>query len=233
VQWASSTLVTQKGWRAKVAAGKTDLSTLFVYRAAQRHATANARMGFVLPLSLFQSRHAGAGFRQFCTQEGRPYGLVTLNDFSDIKVFGDAANRTAVALFEVDRKSSYPTSYLEWTNGSARGDLSAEEKFCQPIDKDDPSSPIVAFPKGDTTSLSGIGKSQYQARGGVNTGGANTILWLDILAKNGSLLQVQNVGVTKKARSEVRGVGGKPSLLNIFFYFTHPIAQKRRWMNQR
>jgi type I restriction-modification system DNA methylase subunit len=53
MQWAASTLVTQKGWRAKVAAGKTDLSTLFVYRAAQRHAATNARMGFVLPLSLF------------------------------------------------------------------------------------------------------------------------------------------------------------------------------------
>jgi transcriptional regulator with XRE-family HTH domain len=204
VQWAASTLITQKGWRAKVAAGKTDLSTLFVYRAAQRHAAANARMGFVLPLSLFQSRHAGAGFRRFCTAEGRHYGLLSLDDFSDIKVFGDAANRTAVALFEVDKGSCYPTPYLEWSNGSALGTLSAEVKVCQPIDRDDPNSPIVAFSKGDTTSLSGVGKSQYQARGGVNTGGANTILWINILAKNGSLLEVRNVGVTKKARSEIR-----------------------------
>jgi|GEM_PF-2177013 len=205
VQWSSSTLITQKGWRAKVAAGKTDLSTLFVYRAAQRHAAPNAMMSFVLPLSLFQSRHAGAGFRRFCTAEGRRYGLLALDDFSEIKVFGDAANRTAVALFQVDKKSVFPTSYIQWGGSRARDDISGVEQLCQPIDKDDSTSPIVAFPKGDTTSLSGIGKSEYQARGGVNTGGANTILWLNVLAKNQSLLQVENVGVAKKARSEVRG----------------------------
>jgi N-6 DNA Methylase len=204
LQWSLSTLITQKGWRAKVAAGKTDLSTLFVYRAAQRHAAPHAMMGFVLPLSLFQSRHAGAGFRRFSTTEGREYGLLSLNDFSDVKVFGDAANRPAVAIFEVDKKSTYPTPYLEWVNDGTRGSISKIEKLCQPIDKDDPCSPIVALPKGDTTSLAGIGKSQYQARGGVNTGGANTILWLNVLGTDQSLLQVQNVGVTKKARSEVR-----------------------------
>src|SRR4051812_46864610 len=88
-QWSHSTLVTQKGWRARVAAGKTDLSTLFVYRAVQRHTAPNATMAFVLPLSLFQSRHAGAGFRRFSTVEGRQYALHTLNDFSDVKVFTD------------------------------------------------------------------------------------------------------------------------------------------------
>lgn len=203
-QWSQSTLITQKGWRAKVAAGKTDLSTLFVYRAAERHAALNAVMAFVLPLSLFQSRHAGAGFRGFFTAEARHYGLVQLNDFSSIKVFGDAANRTSVACFDVDRKSAYPTRYIEWTYGRERGNLSGIEKLCRPIDGADLSSPIVAFQKDDTTSLSGIGKSQYQARGGVNTGGANTILWLKILAKDNSLLHVQNVGVTRKAASEVR-----------------------------
>ena len=205
VQWAPSTLITQKGWRAKVAAGKTDLSTLFVYRAVERHAAPHAKMGFVLPLSLFQSRHAGAGFRRFCATGGRQYGLRALNDFSRVKVFGDAANRTAVALFDVDKAAAYPTPYIEWDNGGARGEISGKKLLCQPIDPEDSSSPIVAFPIGDNSSLSGIGKSQYQARGGVNTGGANTILWLDLFEKNGSLVRVQNVGVTRKARSEVRG----------------------------
>jgi methylase of polypeptide subunit release factors len=204
MQWASSSLVTQKGWRAKVAAGKTDLSTLFVYRAAERHAASRAKMAFVLPLSLFQSRHAGAGFRKFRSTDGREYALLSLSDFSAVKVFGDAANRTAVATFEVDKNPFYPVPYIEWAN-EGDGKIAGERKVCQPIDKDDPSSPIVAFTSGDTGALAGIGKSQYLARGGVNTGGANTILWLDILEVKQSLLRVQNVGVTKKARSEVRG----------------------------
>jgi methylase of polypeptide subunit release factors len=204
VQWAPSTLTTQKGWRAKVAAGKTDLSTLFVYRMVERHAAAHAKLGFVLPLSLFQSRHAGAGFRRFCTARGRNYRLAALNDFSRVKVFGDAANRAAVALFQVDEATIYPAPYIEWANGHDRGQVSGEKRLCQPIDSADASSPIVSFPIGDTSSLTGIGKSQYQARGGVNTGGANTILWLNLFEKNGSLSRVQNVGVTMKARIEIR-----------------------------
>ena len=69
--WAASSLMVNTGWRAKVAAGKTEFSSLFVYRAADRHAAENAVMAFVLPLSLFQSHLSGAGFRTFRTAGGR------------------------------------------------------------------------------------------------------------------------------------------------------------------
>jgi hypothetical protein len=202
-QWSSSSLVTQKGWRAKVAAGKTDLSTLFVYRAAERHAAQNAVMSFVLPLSLFQSRHAGAGFRRFRCGGGRHYRLISLDDFSETRVFGDAANRTAVALFEVDKTPHYPAKFIKWTNGQSRPDLIGTTQLCRPIDRDDPSSPIVAFGKHEVSSLNGIGKSQYRARGGVNTGGANTILWIGVAEKSGDLARIQNVGASRKTKSSV------------------------------
>jgi hypothetical protein len=202
-QWSSSSLVTQKGWRAKVAAGKTDLSTLFVYRAAERHAAPNAIMSFVLPLSLFQSRHAGAGFRRFCSTNGRHYRLASLDDFSETRVFGDAANRAAVALFEVDRKPHYPARFVKWANDRSRGTLIGRTQVCRPIDQADQSSPIVAFEEHEVNSLNGVGKSQYQARGGVNTGGANTILWTEVVERDGDLVHVQNVGVSRKTKSRV------------------------------
>jgi hypothetical protein len=122
-QWASSSLFTNKGWRAKVAAGKTDFSSLFVYRAAQRHASFNAVMVFVLPLYLFQSRLAGEGFRTFRTAEGRSFPPVEIDDFSDVKVFSDAVNRTSVGTFLVDREPKYPISYKTWRADYAAGRL--------------------------------------------------------------------------------------------------------------
>lgn len=205
-QWSSSSLVTQKGWRAKVAAGKTDLSTLFVYRAAERHAACTAVMGFVLPLSLFQSRHAGAGFRRFRCASGRQYKLASLDDFSEIRVFGDAANRAAVALFQVDSKPDYPAKFVKWASDKSRGALVGVRQFCRPIDQEDQASPIVAFKDREAFTLSKVGKSDYRARGGVNTGGANTILWADVVEKEGKgngLVRVQNVGITRKTTNRI------------------------------
>jgi len=209
-QWASSTLVVNTGWRAKVAAGKTDFSSLFVYRAAQRHAAANAVMVFVLPLSLFQSHLAGAGFRTFQTKEGRFFGLAELDDFSDVKVFPDAVNRTAVGTFAVDSPAQYPIRYSTWCrtpNGNIRGNgnghLTSLPSLGGPLTTSEPSSPIVAFEQGHTQLQTAVGKSDYRARGGVNTGGANTILWLEVMGETSGLYRVRNVGKSRRGTSPV------------------------------
>jgi methylase of polypeptide subunit release factors len=202
-QWHTSTLITQKGWRARVAAGKTDISSLFVYRAAERHAAPNAAMAFVLPLSLFQSRHAGAGFRRFRSVNGRPYRLTTLDDFSDVKIFPDAANRAAVATFSVDRPARYPARFAEWSNSAIKGHLTRVVRSCMPIDAGDPTSPIIPLSSTAAGALRGVSKSDYRARGGVNTGGANTILWIEPLKKDGDLVQIRNVGMSRRTASAV------------------------------
>lgn len=204
-QWSASTLVVNSGWRAKVSAGKTDFSSLFVYRAAQRHAAPGATMVFVLPLSLFQSHLAGAGFRTFSTTENRKFGLVELNDFSQIKVFPDAVNRTSVGTFLVDTKPEYPIQYLNW---SIRNDRSDDQLTCVsslggPLIPSELSSPIVAFRPGQTELETVAGKSDYRARGGVNTGGANTILWLEVLSETDAFCQVRNVGRSRRGSSPV------------------------------
>lgn len=205
-QWASSTLVVNTGWRAKVAAGKTDFSSLFVYRAAERHAAANAVMVFVLPLSLFQSHLSGAGFRTFQTADGRRFALAELDDFSGVKVFPDAMNRTSVGTFAVDKSQQFPIRYVTWSSACAEsGD---EQLTCVsapggPLVESEASSPIVAFMQGRTQLGMTVGKSDYRARGGVNTGGANTILWLDVLARARSSYKVRNIGKSLRGTSPV------------------------------
>jgi hypothetical protein len=205
-QWAASTLVVNTGWRAKVAAGKTEFSSLFVYRAAQRHAAANAVMVFVLPLSLFQSHLSGAGFRAFLTADGRHFALVELDDFSGVKVFPDAVNRTSVGTFAVDKTQQFPIRYTTWSpvpDESGSGQLKCVSSLGVPLTESEPRSPIVAFKEGHSQLGMTIGRSDYRARGGVNTGGANTILWLDVLAQAGSACRVRNTGKSRRGSSPV------------------------------
>jgi hypothetical protein len=203
-QWSSSALVTNTGWKAKVAAGKTDFSSLFVYRAAQRHAALNAAMVFVLPLSLFQSRLAGAGFRTFTTAEGRSFPSVEIDDFSDVKVFPDAVNRTSVGTFLVGRSPQYPIPYRTWRAGpTGSGRLECVTGLGGPLDPTESNSPIVGFDEGLSGLQTLVGKSDYRARGGVNTGGANTILWLEVLERTETLSTVRNVGKSRRGASPV------------------------------
>lgn len=203
-QWSSSTLVTNTGWKAKVAAGKTDFSSLFVYRAAQRHAALNAAMVFVLPLSLFQSRLAGAGFRAFKTAEGRSFPTVEIDDFSAVKVFPDAVNRTSVGTFLVGRTPQYPIPYRTWHAGpTGSGRLECVTALGGPLDPTEDNSPIVGFDEGLSGLETVVGKSDYRARGGVNTGGANTILWLEVLERTEALSKVRNVGKSRRGTSPV------------------------------
>ncbi len=204
-QWAASALMVNTGWRAKVAAGKTDFSSLFVYRAAERHAAANAVMVFVLPLSLFQSHLSGAGFRTFRTAGGRPFSLVELDDFSGVKVFADAVNRTSVGTFAVDKPQHFPIRYAVWSlaggNGGER--LTCESSLGGPLVPTTANAPIVAFRPGWAHLETAAGKSDYRARGGVNTGGANAILWVDVLAQRGKLCEVRNAGRSRRGSSPV------------------------------
>jgi hypothetical protein len=205
-QWAASALIVNTGWRAKVAAGKTDFSSLFVYRAAERHAAADAIMVFVLPLSLFQSHLSGAGFRTFRTAEGRRFALVELDDFSNVKVFPDAVNRTSVGTFAVDKNPQFPIRYTTWLpadGASGAGQLQCISSLGGPLVESETSSPIVAFKQGHTQLERTAGKSDYRARGGVNTGGANTILWLDVLARADSTCKIRNIGKSRRASSPV------------------------------
>ncbi|HEY3800505.1 MAG TPA: hypothetical protein VGL58_19305 [Caulobacteraceae bacterium] len=206
IQWSGSSLITNKGWRAKVAAGKTDLSTLFVHRAAERHAAPRATLAFALPISVFQARHSSAGFRTFRAGPSRRYMPLAVLDLTGAPVFADAANRPSVGIFQADGIPTYPIKYGKLT-ASAAGAAEYAWQFAQPIDANSQGSPIVVVQPGEQALFAGVGPSEYRARGGVNTGGANTILWLDVLDQSGELVRVQNIGASK--RSTARQLKGE------------------------
>lgn len=205
-QWSGSSLVTNKGWRAKVAAGKNDLSTLFVLRSAERHAAPHATMVFALPISVFQGRHSSEGFRLFRAGASRRYAPTTILDLTTASVFSDAINRACLGVFRVDQQPSFPIRYgkLDWR-------LPAERRYdwhqARPIDSKADGSPIVVASEREVDFFEGIGASDYRARGGVNTGGANGILWVDRLTEADGRAEVINTGKVKG--SSVRRLQGQ------------------------
>jgi hypothetical protein len=85
----------------------------------------------------------------------------------------------------------------------ANGSLSYASALAGPLDPSESNSPLVAFDQGCTKLKTLVGRSDYRARGGVNTGGANTILWLEVLGRTESLCRVRNVGKSRRSTSPV------------------------------
>jgi methylase of polypeptide subunit release factors len=196
-QWADSSLITNKGWRAKVAAGKHDLSTLFVHRSAERHAAPNAVMVFALPISVFQGRHSAAGFRLFRAGPIRRYAVTTILDLAKSDVFTDALNRAALGVFRVDQEPTYPIPYGRLTGQPLVDCRQYEWGTARPIDATAEGSPIVLAEDHEEGLFESIAPSEYRARGGVNTGGANAILWVECLGRDGKHVRIVNSGKSK------------------------------------
>lgn len=193
-EWYATSLRSTAGWRARVQAGKTDISSLFVYRSAERDAAQGARMCFVLPMSLFKSRHAGSGFRRFRTSGGRSFPITTLEDFSATDIFADASNRASVGVFHVDGQRQYPIDGKVWSPIEGGWSQSTTRRV-QPLASADAGSPLILVEDGTDAMLSAVGASEYRARGGINTGGANAVLWLTVLDRVGRRLNVRNRGI--------------------------------------
>ena len=47
------------------------------------------------------------------------------------------------------------------------------------------------------------GKSFYRARGGINTGGANTIFWIKVLQQEDAFYHVQNIGTSLRTKVQI------------------------------
>lgn len=138
-----------------------------------------------------------------------------------LKPFEGATNRTSVAVFGKGYPIRYPVSYSYWVKkkegrGSAIGfDTPYEEVtkelvtfrkwHAEPVDAEDKTSPwITAKPKALKALRKILGKSEYVAHEGANTGGANAIYWVEITGtRPGGMAIISNIteGAKKKATS--------------------------------
>lgn len=215
--WFKYNLFPHKGMDAILGKGKKDISMIMTYVAMHQYLKKYGRLGFVITQSVFKTSGAGQGFRRFKVDEKTPIAPVYCDDMVRIKPF-EAANRTAVMVLERDREVEYPVSYIFWEK-KERGIIDTHSKLSdvlektlrihlvgKPVNSRDKTS---AWMTGKVNALNAVekvlGKSDYEAHEGVNSGGANAIYWVEILEElEGGNVLVRNI--TEGAKRKVRRV---------------------------
>lgn len=189
-------LMSGKGWSAKLGSAKYDLSMLFVYAGIDMYLLPTGSLGFVITQSVFQS-DAGAGFRKFYIPSGEKrihFQPTSVHDMTSFQPFEGASNRTSTVVFRKNKKPRYPVQYEIWSCtrpvhpdmplGEVIDSVSIAKHKATPIDPEDTSSRW--FLGGDKVSeaiAKILGKSDYIAKMGSNTEGANGVYWVEILHK--------------------------------------------------
>ena len=207
-----------KGMETILGAAKYDISMLMTYVSADKYLLNGGKLGFVLSQTLFKTAAAAQGFRRFVLPDDIPFGPLIVEDMQELKPFEGASNRTSVAVFRKGHKLRFPVPYSYWvkkTTGRGSGigfdtpyeavasDLVTFRRWeATHIDAQDPTSAwITGKPKALRAMRNVVGHSEYEAREGTNTGGANAVYWLEVLGKrSGDLLIVANIteGAKKK-----------------------------------
>lgn len=176
-------LLTLRGWKARVAAGRTDLSVLFVVICLDKYVKPSGLLCFVLTQSIFKSVGGGAGFRRFRLPHGS-FAPLKVHDFSAAAIFPDAVTRATVSVFQRDRSCTYPVPYFRWVPN--RKGLLAPRRAREltaactpeplgaiPASPGEPGSPwLTGAPASLRAMTKLLGASAYRAREGINWGGA-------------------------------------------------------------
>jgi len=208
--WEEYGLFTLSGWRARMGGGKKDISMLMFYVAVDKYLKDAGRIGFVITQTVFKTEGGGEGFRRFRLGEnGVPIWVRWLDDFSALKPFEGAANRTAVVLAQKGRPTRYPVEVGYWRKRRKGGPLpesapldQVATELCrtsrwqaQPIDDARANSPwITGRPKSIRAAKRIVGPSAYQARAGCCTW-LNGVYWVEPVAQRpDGLVVVANCG---------------------------------------
>jgi hypothetical protein len=253
--WERYGLFSLTGNEARHGGGKKDLSMLMLYTAADRYLKLGGRLGMVLTQTAFQSRGAGDGFRRFrLGPDGLPLGVIRVDDLTAIRPFGDAANWTSTVILEKGRETEYPVAYVRWSEarrekaeggrwknrsepmvipGSASkvqiSNFRLQHCLARPIDPARPGSPwlVEAADRVGGRAMR-LGQADYVAHLGANSGGANGVYWVELLAKatapsGAALVRIHNLPARGKRAVEPVECLIEPDLL-------YPLL---RWSNVR
>ncbi|MDH5715849.1 MAG: N-6 DNA methylase, partial [Candidatus Aminicenantes bacterium] len=205
--WQKYGLFSLKGWQARMGGGKKDLAMLFTYTSIDNYLKEKGKLGFAITQTLFKTKGAGEGFRRFRLGKKEHIKVIGVDDLVELQPFEGASNWSSIIACQKGYKTKYPVSYYLWkkkkgisvkvddtlemvTQKTVRHHLTA-----RPIDRHQSSSPwLTTKPKLDSVLEKVIGRSEYQAREGANTGGANGVYWLRILSSRpDGLLVVENL----------------------------------------
>lgn len=189
--WKNYNLFTLTASQARHGGGKKDISILFTYVCTDRYLKDSGTFGFLITQSVFKTKGAGEGFRQFALDD---YGLevVQAHDFVKVQPFEEANNRTAAIILRKGAKTVYPVQYTVWRKvydidkkeslKTAFRKLQSIQMAAIPSDPENDLSPWVTVPHDAVTIVKKVyGKNTYSAHAGMYSGGANGVYWLTLL----------------------------------------------------
>lgn len=206
--WKDYNLFNVKG-RA-LSFSKEDISVLITYITIDRNLKDDGILAFVIRQALFKSAQNGNEFRKFTMKDDEyPIKVERVDDFSNIKVFDNATNQTAIMFLRKGQPTTFPVDYFLWERKvgqkgfSFSKNISLEEviprlmetkMLAHPAKRNDQKSLWITATKKELEIIKYIlGSNNYQARTGVFTGGANGVYWLKILGKIGNDILIENV----------------------------------------
>ena len=222
--WHQHGLFVHKGMDTILGKGKKDLSMLMTYVAAEHYLKEGGQLGFIITQAVFKMAGAGQGFRRFVTRSNTPLHCERVEDYSKLQLFDGTSTKTALFVMTKGKKQKYPIPYLIFRKaglksirgrrqGTGRADsgvapvLSATEWQAEPSDPGDPTSAwLTGSPLAMQAIKKVLGKSDYKAHQGVNTGGANAVYWFEIVADDGpdGIIARNLIGAAKrKIKSEL------------------------------
>ena len=211
--WRRYNLFHLTGSAARHGGAKKDLSELIFYASCDR-LKPNGRIGFVLPKSLFFTLAAG-GFRRWTLPDGECLKIASVEDFSQLNLFGTPAAKACVVTASKGAKTEYPVKYTELHSIktaakekavlSAAPEMKEKTSWAQPSDPADPLSVWSVSETSQCLAVPSIASSNkdnttsYIARLGANSGGANGVYWLTVLdVVDQSRVRVRNLAKCSK-----------------------------------
>ncbi|MBT9395609.1 N-6 DNA methylase [Hymenobacter sp. NST-14] len=182
-----------------------DISGLITYTVADKWLKPEGKLVFVLTQTLFQNP-SSEGFRRFRINDTMHLIPLEIDDLKALKPFADAANSTAVAVFQKTEtgRSPYPVTYRVWDRiGTASRNIPAASSPAQVMARIEfktmeanpvggIGSPWAILPPGRHAQLDILqGTCDWvQGRKGI-TADLNGIYFVPILAENAGLNRVQ------------------------------------------
>jgi hypothetical protein len=196
-KWQTSTLNVRRGWEARVSAGQTDLCHLFIHECIEQ-CNRNGEVFFVLPRSTFKGPVGSAPIRNGISSSGREYCYSEVWEIDSQDAFVNVRSDTVVARLFADRKQQYPVPWL--TIGREQQEPIRSD-IAQPSDARDPNSSWVTDEKfGKLQLRPDTPDATLRARGGINTGGANSAFHVNVLDSREGIARVVNVLSRKASR---------------------------------
>jgi methylase of polypeptide subunit release factors len=185
---------------------KEDISSLITYKVIDKYLGSGGTLGFVLKESLFKSSKQAEGFRKFqIKKDSIPIRVLKVYDLTRVRIFPGIVNRTVVAYIKKGLRNIYPVPYYVWqpkkkatidpslSMKEVLSNIEIYEQSAKPADlKNLNSGWITLDPHQISDAAKILGRSDYRARTGVFTGGANSVFWLKIIAENSNTIIIRN-----------------------------------------